>query len=553
MAHAVCDDIANYGEDKVAALVVSHPDAEDLADRIRLRLAASGALAGPSLSGPGWSGEREYRAGDRVLLHARCGGVGSLLVNGTTATVTEVRPDGLTVRLGRSGGETVLPTEFVAGGRRDGTPNLSHAWARTIDGAQGGTWETCHLLGSSTLDAYRGYTGQSRSRQPTHTWNTAPVAVVDHGGVLADRRDPAMQVAEALGRQPDPSLAARSDPWILDRELRDRIAEHERALSQPRCEAVQVWRQDEIVHLREQLDHHWAQVAVACVNADDPLAYGIDKLRQARTTIESDRRDIEAGIPEDRAEQWQEARRHLPDRVRDRHQAEALLRAGHAQLEQASRRRWGRHDQKAIAVAQARVEVAQRGVEQAVSVEADLRERLAALAEHQKTRLQHIAEQEPERKRLGSALDQIEAALERARPNRVAALADHAPEHLVTRIGPVPTSAGGRAVWCHHALAVEAFLDRTDGRFPTGTQWSAQNDRARKQILVADRLLKASGGGHTPTEWADLAQRASAVLDQLRRVERDRASRQRAAGHWQQPDPALLDFGTERAGPHISL
>ena len=35
MAQAVCDDIARYGADQVAALVVSHGDAEDLADRIR--------------------------------------------------------------------------------------------------------------------------------------------------------------------------------------------------------------------------------------------------------------------------------------------------------------------------------------------------------------------------------------------------------------------------------------------------------------------------------------------------------------------------------------
>jgi hypothetical protein len=81
------------------------------------------------------------------------------------------------------------------------------------------------------LDAYRGYTGQSRSRQPTHTWNTTRVAVVDHGGIVADQRDGAEQVADALARQPDPSMAARSDPWVLDRQLRQLIAEHERVLS----------------------------------------------------------------------------------------------------------------------------------------------------------------------------------------------------------------------------------------------------------------------------------------------------------------------------------
>ena len=68
MADAVCTDIGRYGVEQVAALVVSHTDAEDLADRVRAQLAATGALAGPALVGPGWTAEREYQAGDRVLL-----------------------------------------------------------------------------------------------------------------------------------------------------------------------------------------------------------------------------------------------------------------------------------------------------------------------------------------------------------------------------------------------------------------------------------------------------------------------------------------------------
>jgi hypothetical protein len=233
LAQAVCGDIERYGAEQVAALVVSHTDAEDLADRVRARLAVSGALAGPGLAGPGWTADRQYQAGDRVLLHVRCGSSGTPLVNGTTATVTAVKEAGLSVRLDGNGAAATLPTAFVHGARRDGSPNVSHAWARTVDGAQGGTWEACHLLGSAALDIYRGYTGQSRSRQPTHTWNTARVAVVDYGGAPADQRAAAEQVAEALARQPDPTLAARSDPWALDREFRQQIAEHERVLATP--------------------------------------------------------------------------------------------------------------------------------------------------------------------------------------------------------------------------------------------------------------------------------------------------------------------------------
>ncbi len=229
VADAVCTDIGRYGAEQVAALVVSHTDAEDLADQVRARLAATGALTGPATAGPGWTAEREYRAGDRVLLHARSGPSSSLLANGTTAIVISVDEGGLAVGLD-NGGEALLPRRFVQGTRKDGSPNLSHAWARTVDGAQGGTWEACHLLGSSALDAYRGYTGQSRSRLPTHTWNTAKVAAVDHGGVLADQRGLSELVAAALTREPDPRLAARSDPWAFDRQLHDLIVEHERVL-----------------------------------------------------------------------------------------------------------------------------------------------------------------------------------------------------------------------------------------------------------------------------------------------------------------------------------
>jgi len=70
MADAVVADIAHHGADKVVALAVSHADCEDLADRIRARMADGSQLSGPSMCGPGWAGPRTYAAGDRVLLHA---------------------------------------------------------------------------------------------------------------------------------------------------------------------------------------------------------------------------------------------------------------------------------------------------------------------------------------------------------------------------------------------------------------------------------------------------------------------------------------------------
>jgi conjugative relaxase-like TrwC/TraI family protein len=229
MADAVTADIIGHGPRSTVALVVSHGQAEDFADGIRDRLAAARLLDGPALRGPGWTSERAYQAGDRILLHTRHGDRHSPLVNGTVATITVVDDHGLVVHTdGRD--VALLPVAFVQGTRADGSPNVSHAWARTVDGAQGGTWDHAHLLGCAGLDAHRGYTGQSRSRHPTHTWNTTTLDTGDHGGRLADRRTGPEQVAAALTRLLDTTMAADDDPWRLDRHLRAVIAAHQAVL-----------------------------------------------------------------------------------------------------------------------------------------------------------------------------------------------------------------------------------------------------------------------------------------------------------------------------------
>ena len=646
MAAAVCDDIDTYGAEAVAALVVSHTDAEDLADRIRARLADSGALDGQIMSGPGWTSDRHYQAGDRVLLHARCSPSRNRMVNGTTATVIRVDEAALAVRVDRSGQEALLPANFVQATRKDGSPNLSHAWARTVDGAQGGTWEVCHLLGSAALDAYRGYTGQSRSRQPTHTWNTKPLVTVDHGGILADQRDPAEVVAQALARQPDPTLAARSDPWTLDRQLTDQIAEHQRVLAgRPadphqalaaalkqlapadawlanmdavaaysasrldsqgtlaglsrrgrterrdlreslavdrqqaqeakdkrdetaarvaalqrdrdvleRFERAEGWRREDIGRLHDQLDDHWARVVAACVRADCPLAFGVGKLRHARATTASGVTQLDAQVPPDRGEEWHQARRQLPDLIRARHEAEQALTASQANLEAASRRRWGRHDHDAIAAAQAKVDIGEQRLQQALTAESDLRDRVAAIASHQQQRQRVITDSAPRGQEFAATLAQLDAALDHTRPQRVRALADQPPAHQVQRLGEPPRSAAGRAVWCHHALPIEAALDRNDGASPPWPGWSRQTDRAKREIAIADRHLQSNGAGVNPSEWAALAQQAGTICDGMVRDERIR----QAAGQTRSSAPQAehhlrIDHSMRPAGPQIGL
>jgi len=124
---------------------VSHADCEDLADRIRAIRAARGELRGPTLQGPGWGANpRTYAPGDRILVHANlAGGPDRRVCNGSTATVLGVTRDALEV-VTDDGQQVQIDAEIVAGYRGDGNPNVSHAWARTVDGAQGGTWRQVH-------------------------------------------------------------------------------------------------------------------------------------------------------------------------------------------------------------------------------------------------------------------------------------------------------------------------------------------------------------------------------------------------------------------------
>jgi hypothetical protein len=255
MAAAVLADLDVHGPDRVAALVVSHADCEALADRIRADLADQDRITGPALQGPGWAGPRNYQAGDRILLHAHADVADCRrLANGTVATVTAVTAAGLAVSTDRQPDRVLLPADFVAGRGRDGRPQVSHAWARTIDGVQGGTWGQVHLLATPALDRYRGYVGQSRSIQPTHTWNTSPQPLDDHGGRLVQPYStPAEQIAAALARAQPKTFAAADDPHRYERRIRAEQAAHQAALDQrPGDVSDQLHRTEQVIAARQR-------------------------------------------------------------------------------------------------------------------------------------------------------------------------------------------------------------------------------------------------------------------------------------------------------------
>ena len=109
-------------------------------------------------------------------------------------------------------------------------------------------------------------------------------------------------------------------------------------------------------------------------------------------------------------------------------------------------------------------------------------------------------------------------------------------------------------MWCHHALPIEAALDRNDGVSPPRTGWSRQNDRARQEIAVADRLLEAKSGAINPTEWAELALQAGTLREQALRDLRVRTAYQETMSPTHQAEHHLsIDYSVRPGGPEIGL
>ena len=124
----------------------------------------------------------------------------------------------------------------------------------------------------------------------------------------------------------------------------------------------------------------------------------------------------------------QQARRQLPTVIQAKHDAEQSLAERQARLEDVGRRRWGRHDRDSDRQAQTprspspRNDWSRRSAPSATSGTVSLPSPSirSIVARRSPTA-------RPRRKELDSTLAQIDAALERTRPERVRALADDPP------------------------------------------------------------------------------------------------------------------------------
>ncbi len=630
MAEAVAADVESHGAANVAALAVSHADCEDIADRIRARLAAAGTIDGESLTGPGWGSgaQPSYARGDRVLLHTKPGPAG--LHNGSTGTVVAVDDHGLRIAFDTAG-EVTLAQAFVAGRRRDGNPNLSHAWCRTVEGAQGGTWEAVHLLGTASLDALVGYTGQSRGRAPTHTWNTRPLAVADHGGQLADERSATEVVLGGLSREPVTTFAAADDPWIVHARLSAERDEHlgvlagappdpgrsldqeraraerdvriltraneeleraearlgafgplsglrrsaraersqaEQALTQARdrldaaranrrvsehrvgeleaaaarrarFDADNAWRVERIAAIDAELNRHWATATLAAVRQDDPLAFGIERLRAARATYAADLDAYRASLPPDSTGIAAEAKRQLAAREQDLREARYGVEDRRRQLAMASERHFGRRDKGGVVAARSALQRAEDAAASAVDAERVARLRLDDALSNERRRTKALADTEPQRVELTEAVAEFDAALDDTRAARVADLAAEAivPAHLVAVLGEPPTDPGARQAWSGLAGRIESYRDRHpeafghegDGdvmaaigprqveRWMSDPEWddlAGQLRHGRAVVAAASELAGAMGVGPGQAEalsWSEVLDQAVAL------------------------------------------
>lgn len=516
LAAAAVADIARHGPHDVAALAVSHADCEDLTDRIRSRLRTDGILTGPEVTGPGWAAEdRHYAAGDRVLFHTTGYVDGVRVFNGTTATVTAVAPAVTAVRLD-DGPVVALPTSFVAGRRPDGTPNISHAWARTIDGAQGGTWTQVHLLATPNLDRNTLYVGQSRSRLPTHTWNTTVEPGTEpHGNVVEDPRHPDEVVLAAAARRPDTRFAAHDDPLVRDRELRARRSEHEQALAGGPPDVY-----SQCIQARRRVDQLENDIDAAARRADalHDRIDAVSGVRQLRRTNRWDRRQLLPTL-EHTVARHDELRTQLDAARADRARLDTMTR-DRATWDQASQ--WRRDEIRSIDQ--------QLGLHWTRTV-------LAAIEDgdptaHGLDRLREV------RQFLATTPgnEQPRAVVDDAlRHERIERLLDidadwPVPDHLTNLLGSLPAGGAARDVWLALAERAEARLDHGQALGRTGpfARYDAAHssdplDRARTLISLAERSQRLPGHDG-PERWhqaLDATVAAQRTIEQQRSLDRD--------------------------------
>lgn len=143
----------------VVMLGLTNAEVEDLNRRARARLVDEGLVGGPGLV----CGQRTFQVGDHVVTRQNDRRIGVL--NGDRWVIDAVDNAGGQLGLrpdGRAGDVVLLPRDYLD---RD---DLQHAYAVTVNVAQGSTVDTAFVLGSDAAYREAGYTAATRARGDTN-------------------------------------------------------------------------------------------------------------------------------------------------------------------------------------------------------------------------------------------------------------------------------------------------------------------------------------------------------------------------------------------------
>lgn len=264
------------------------------------------------------------------------------------------------------------------------------------------------------------------------------------------------------------------------------------------------WRAQRVAAIDDELAHHWTRVVLAAVGQDDPLAFGIERLRSARATVAADLARLRAGLPPDRSDAIARAELELVTARRGVGGAHNEVVDSAAALDHAHQRHWGRRDRGALEMATGRTRRADDRLGDALEAERQAAFRLAKEVVAQKVRAQAVEAMAKDRAVLYYTITELDSALQATKAERVVALAAEplAPTHLAVVIGDPPPDPTARAVWCALAAEVESYRD-------THPQAMSRDRSTGVEVAI----------GRKPKSWADsqawegLAKRLAAGRD----------------------------------------
>ena len=219
------------------------------------------------------------------------------------------------------------------------------------------------------------------------------------------------------------------------------------------------WHLDRVAEIDDTLAYHWAEVSLRAVRADDPLAFGVERLRNARATYQGDLDHLVKAIPLDRRDALADAERELHRHEELLRHAERRVRSARGDRARAGERRWGLRDKAAIDRTEQQLADAGGYRERCEDSVAKTSERVGKERQAVQKWAEATRETAEERTRLSAAVADLSDALNATRAQRVAAAALDPASEMWRTLGAPPSTRGGLAAWCGIAQRLDAWVD----------------------------------------------------------------------------------------------